>query len=80
MDEKLRLGVEVSKSQFGFMPGREITNPIFILRQMAEKYKEKQKKHILFADLGKAYDRISRQELWKCLRERKAPEKIYKID
>ena len=43
---------------------------------MAKIYREKQKKlHMVFIDLEKAYDRILRQELWSCLRERKAPEK-----
>ena len=34
---------------------------------------------MVFIDLEKAYDRISRHELWRCLRERKAPEKYVRL-
>ena len=55
-------------------------NPIFILRRMAEKYREKQKElHMVFIDLEKSYDRIPRQELWRCLRETKAFEKYVRL-
>lgn len=37
---RLRMEVEVSSGQFGFIPGRGTTNPIFILRQRAEKYSD----------------------------------------
>ncbi|XP_045110868.1 reverse transcriptase-like protein [Portunus trituberculatus] len=80
LDERLRLEVEVSKGQFGFMPGKGTTNPVSILRQMTEKYREKQKElHMIFIDLEKAYDRIPRQELWRYMRERKIPEKYVRL-
>ena len=41
VDKRVRGEVEVTEEQFGFMPGRGTTNAIFILRQMAEKYREK---------------------------------------
>ncbi len=41
VDERVRGEVELSEEQFEFIPGRGITNAIFILRQMAEKYREK---------------------------------------
>ena len=40
-EARVRGEVEVTEEQFGFMPGRGTTNAIFILRQMAEKYREK---------------------------------------
>ena len=31
--------------------------------------------HVVFIDLEKAYDRVPRQEVWRCLREQSVPEK-----
>ena len=39
-----------------------------------EKHREKQKElHMVFIDLGKAYDRVPRQEVWRCMREKGVP-------
>ena len=55
LDKRVRGEVEVAEEQFGFMPGRGTTNAIFILRQMAEKYREKGwDLHMVFIDLEKA--------------------------
>ena len=76
VDKRVRGEVEVAEEQFGFMPGRGTTNAIFILRQMAEKYREKERDlHMVFIDLEKVYDRVPREELWRCLREKMVPEK-----
>ena len=39
----LRTHVNIDSMQFGFMPGRGTSDPIFILRQLHEKYSEKKK-------------------------------------
>ncbi len=47
------------KYQYGFIPGRGTTSPLFIMRQVAEEYRKKQKGlHMVLIDLDKAYDRI----------------------
>lgn len=46
--------IRVSSCQFGFMLRKGTTNSIFILRQIAEKYREKQKElYMAVIDLGK---------------------------
>ena len=62
-------------SQFGFMPGRSITDELFILKQTIEQYQEGQKDIcVTFIELEKAYDRVPREEIWRTTRERLVPE------
>ena len=69
IEAKIRKEVTIAVQQFGFMPGRSTTDAIFCLRMLLEKWTEGQKAvHCAFIGLEKAYDRVSREELWECLR------------
>ena len=67
--ERILLGrieseTDVSENQFGFIRGRQTSDAIFALRQVMEKYREKQKGlYVAFIDLEKAYDRVPRLEV-----------------
>ena len=64
MESKLEDG------QCGFRPGHSNTDQIFMLSQIFEKSWEYGKElFACFVDLKKAYDRVSRDKLWKVLRE-----------
>ena len=76
IETRLRDRVEISKQQYGFMPGKETTDAMFALRMLMEKYREGQKElHCVFVDLEKAYNRVPREELWYCVRKSRIVEK-----
>ena len=60
-----------SENQFGFRNNKGCSDAIFILRQLQEKHIEWNKPlYMAFIDQEKAFDRVVRAELWKCLEER----------
>ena len=64
IEARLRDRVEISKQQYGFVPGKETINAMFALRMLMEKYREGQRElHCVFMDLEKAYDRVPWEEL-----------------
>ena len=76
IDRRLREETTIGDEQFGVMPSRGTTDAIFAVRQLMEKNQEKQKElHMVCIDLEKAYDRVPRQEVWRCMREKGVPEK-----
>ena len=71
MDRRLRQEARIRKQQLGFMKEVGTVDGIFSIRQLMEKYREKQKGlHMAFIDLEKAYDRVPRKEVWRSLREK----------
>ena len=69
LDTHIREMVDIDGMQFGFVPGRGMTDAIFIIRQLQEKYNAANKPlYIAFVDLEKAFDRVPRKVLWWALR------------
>ena len=71
-EARIRAVVEpkISNEQCGFRPGRSTTDQIHTLRLVCEKaWEYKIPAFLAFVDLEKAYDRVPREKLWKCLRE-----------
>ena len=80
IEARLRNRVEISKQQYGFMPGKGTTDAVFSLRMLIKKYRKGQRElHCVFVDLEKAYDRISGKELWYCMRKSGIVEKYVQL-
>jgi Reverse transcriptase (RNA-dependent DNA polymerase) len=60
IEHHLKKLTTISKNQFGFMPRRSTMEAIFLIRQLMERYREQKDLHMIFIDLEKAYDKISR--------------------
>ena len=62
LERRLRDIVEIDAMQFGFMPGKGTTDPILVVRQLQEKYLEKNRTlFFAFVDLEMAFDRVPRK-------------------
>ena len=80
IEARLRDRVEISKQQYGFIPGKGTTDAMFALRMLIEKYREGQSElHCVFVKLEKAYDRVLRKELWYCMRKSRIVEKYVRL-
>jgi hypothetical protein len=52
------------RSEFNFIPGKLTMEPLFYVRQLVEKLREKMEKLcMVFIDLENAYDKVSREVL-----------------
>ncbi|KAK3518931.1 hypothetical protein QTP70_015520 [Hemibagrus guttatus] len=80
VEARLRKVVEICEQQHDFMTRKSITDAIFALRILMEKYRDGQRElHCLFVDLEKAYDRVPREELWYCMRKSGVAEKYVRV-
>ena len=72
--------VNIDDMQFGFMPGRDTTDAIFIVRQIQEAYIRKNRNlFFAFVDLEKTFDRVPRKVLSWPLRKVGIPEWIVRV-
>jgi Reverse transcriptase (RNA-dependent DNA polymerase) len=71
IEYRLRKLTTVYKYQFDFMPERSTMEAIFLIRQLMKRHQEqKNDLHMIFIDLDKAYDKISRNIMWWALEKK----------
>jgi hypothetical protein len=76
IEHRLRGVTNVTKNQFGFMPGRSTMEAIFLISQLMERCrKQKKDMHMIFIDLEKAYDKVPRNVIWWALQKHKVSSK-----
>ena len=65
IERRIRQKTVIRENQFDFMPGRSSIEAIHVLRRLMEKYRERKKDlRMVFIDLEKAYNSISRRVIW----------------
>ena len=64
IEYRLRQNIKISENQFEFMSGRSTIGAIHLLHQLIERFRDgKRNLHMVFIDLEKAYDKVSREVL-----------------
>ena len=80
MEKRLRNRMVGEDIQFGFCPGNDTENAVFVVRQVQEKYLAHKKDFwMAFVDLEKAFDRVLREVLWWALRSLGVKEWIIRV-
>jgi hypothetical protein len=64
IEYRLRKLTTVFKNQFGFMPGRYTMETIFLIRQLMERHRKQKDLHMIFINIDKIYDKISKNIMW----------------
>ena len=68
--EKVRSLTErlIGEEQCGFRSGRGCVDQVFVMKQMSEKFVDKNKSlYVAYMDLEKDYDRVDREAMWRVL-------------
>ena len=64
IEHRLRQNVTISENQFGFTPRRSTTEAIHLLQLIERFWERKRNLHMVFIDLEKTYDKMTREVLW----------------
>ena len=71
LEKRIQELVIIDSMQFGFMPGRETTDVLFVVRKMQKEYRDKKKKlYMCFVDIDKAFDRVRRKMMEWAMRKK----------
>jgi hypothetical protein len=76
IEHRVREVTNVTENRFGFMPGRSTMEMIFLIKQVMERRREQKKgMHMIFINLEKAYDKVTKNVMWWVLQKYKVSTK-----
>ncbi|XP_019261737.1 PREDICTED: uncharacterized protein LOC109239606 [Nicotiana attenuata] len=67
---RVKGSVSIFENPFGFMPGRSTTGVIHLIKRLVKQYRDRKDLHVVFIDLEKAYAKVPREVLLRCLQVR----------
>ena len=76
LERRIRTLVNLNEMQFGFMPGIETVDAIFIVRMQEEYQKKNEKLCMCFVDMEKAFNRVPRKVMEWAMRKKGLSEVI----
>jgi hypothetical protein len=81
IEHRLRGVTNITKNQFGFMPGRSTMEAVLLIRKLMWRSREQKKDmHMVFIDLEKAYDKVPRNVMWWALQKHKVSSKYITLN
>ena len=80
LERRIRELVNIDSMQFGFMPGRGMTEKLFVVQRIQEEYRDKKKKlYLCFVDIEKAFDGVRQKVMEWPMRNKGLPEVIVRV-
>ena len=79
LQRRIRALVDFDEAQFGFMPRKVTIDALFLVRQLQEEHRAKDKRmYMCFADLEKGFDKVPRRGMEWAMRKKGLPEILVK--
>ena len=81
LERRIRALVDFDQAQFGFMPGKDTTDALFLVRRLQEEHRAKDKRmyrYMCFVNWEKAFDRVPRRVMEWPMKKKGLPEILVK--
>jgi len=80
IEGRVRASVKIVDNQFGCMLSKSTIEAIHLICRVMEFYRDRKRDlYMIFIDLERAYDRVPREVLWRCLEKKDVPLAYMKV-